>query len=708
MKEVIVDKSLDPQLWQACAGGMVNIPPMNSKVFYFPQGHAEHAQAHVEFPASLRIPSFVLCRVASLKFMADSETDEVFAKMKLVPLGNSELGSDDDGAVGSADRSENPEKPASFAKTLTQSDANNGGGFSVPRYCAETIFPGLDYSADPPVQTVVAKDVHGGVWKFRHIYRGTPRRHLLTTGWSNFVNQKKLVAGDSIVFLRTETGDICVGIRRAKRGIGGGLEPPSGWNNGYGGFSVFLREDENKMGRNGCGNSSPGGVNMRGTGRVRPEAVIEAAARAANGQAFEVVYYPRVSTPEFCVKASAVKAAMRIQWCSGMRFKMAFETEDSSRISWFMGTVSSVHVADPNRWPHSPWRLLQVTWDEPDLLQNVKRVNPWLIESVSNMPIIHLSSFSPPRKKLRLPQHPDLTLDGQFPVPSFIGNPLGPSSPMCCLPDNTPAGIQGARHALFGISLSDLHLNNKLQSGLFPSSFQQLNQHTRISSEIMTGHVNRNESLSCLLTMGNSTQNLEKSDSVKLKRHQFVLFGQPILTEQQISNNGSSDAVSEVSNGKSPADGNPDGAKFLSNGSGSPPEQQASSNTGIAWLKGLQDTEYGLDTGHCKVFMESEDVGRTLDLSVIGSYEELYRRLANMFGLERSEMLSHVLYHDATGAVKQTGDEPFSDFMKTAKRLTIVTDSGSKNIGRAWITGMRNAENGLGASNKTGPLTIFA
>lgn len=302
---------------------------------------------------------------------------------------------------------------------------------------------------------------------------------------------------------------------------------------------------------------------------------------------------------------------------------------------------------------------LQVTWDEPDLLQNVKRVNPWLIESVSNMPIIHLSSFSPPRKKLRLPQHPDLILDGQFPVPSFIGNPLGPSNPMCCLPDNTPAGIQGARHALFGISLSDLHLNNKLQSGLFPSSFRQLNQHTRISSEIMTGHVNRNESLSCLLTMGNSTQNLEKSDSVKLKRHQFVLFGQPILTEQQISNNGSSDAVSEVSNGKSPADGNPDGAKFLSNGSGSPPEQQASSNTGIAWLKGLQDTEHGLDTGHCKVFMESEDVGRTLDLSVLGSYEELYRRLANMFGLERSEMLSHVLYHDATGAVKQTGDEPF-------------------------------------------------
>ncbi|RYQ99943.1 hypothetical protein Ahy_B07g087962 [Arachis hypogaea] len=89
-----------------------------------------------------------------------------------------------------------------FAKTLTQSDANNGGGFSVPRYCAVTIFPRLNYSVEPPVQTIIAKDVHGQCWKFRHIYRGTPRRHLLTTGWSNFVNHKKLVAGDSIVFLR--------------------------------------------------------------------------------------------------------------------------------------------------------------------------------------------------------------------------------------------------------------------------------------------------------------------------------------------------------------------------------------------------------------------------------------------------------------------------------------------------------------------------
>lgn len=343
------------------------MPAVNSKVFYFPQGHAEHAQATVDFTSSLRIPALIPCRVVAVKFLADHETDEVFAIIRLLPLANNDLNNfDEDGAFGSNGSDNNMEKPASFAKTLTQSDANNGGGFSVPRYCAETIFPRLDYTADPPVQTVIAKDVHGEVWKFRHIYRGTPRRHLLTTGWSTFVNQKKLVAGDSIVFLRSKNGDLCVGIRRAKRAIGSAAESPYGWNPGggncippYGGLTMFLREEESKLSRKGCLSSSGGG-NLRGKERVRPESVIEAAALAAGGQAFEVVYYPRASTPEFCVKASSVRAAMRIQWCSGMRFKMPFETEDSSRISWFMGTISSVQVADPIRWPNSPWRLLQV------------------------------------------------------------------------------------------------------------------------------------------------------------------------------------------------------------------------------------------------------------------------------------------------------------------------------------------------------------
>ncbi|XP_052198994.1 auxin response factor 18-like [Diospyros lotus] len=675
-----LEKCLDSQLWHACAGGMVHMPAVNSKVFYFPQGHSEHALEKIDFGNFPSVPPLILCRVLGVKFLADNDTDEVYAKIKLVPLRNNDCGfdeGDDDGFVG-IDKTESQEKPASFAKTLTQSDANNGGGFSVPRYCAETIFPRLDYSADPPVQTIIAKDLHGQIWKFRHIYRGTPRRHLLTTGWSNFVNQKKLVAGDSIVFLRVDNGDLCVGIRRAKRGSSGRPEPQSGWNalggncgSPFGGYSSFLRENDNK-------NIKTGNADQNVKGRVRVESVVEAATLAATGQPFEVVYYPRGSAPGFCVKASAVGSAMRTQWCVGMRFKMAFETEDSSRISWFMGTISNVQVDDPIHWPNSPWRLLQVEWDEPDLLQNVKRVSPWLVELVSNMPAIHLTQLSP-RKKLRVLQPPDFSFIGQFPMPSFPSSPLRPSSPFRRVSDNFPAGIQGARHAQFGFSSADLHFS-KLQSGPFPLGLQQLDRAAR-PPRVPTGSIMNNQeengNVSCLLSMGLSNQSLKKNDQTK--KPVFMLFGQLILPEQQQQ---TSQSCSGETVGTSSSDGNPDKTQNFSYGSGSAVPTENSSEGGSPWCRDLNKSEFGLETGHCKVFLESEDVGRTLDLSALGSYEELYRKLAYMFSMEGSEMLSDVLYRDAAGVIKHAGDEPFSEFSKIAKRLIIVMDSGSDNRGR--------------------------
>ncbi|KAI3688141.1 hypothetical protein L1987_81849 [Smallanthus sonchifolius] len=623
MKEV--EKSVDSRLWHACAGGMTQMCLPNSKVFYFPQGHAEHTLTNVDFARMPRVPPFILCRVIDVKFMADLETDEVYTKIMLSPLGNNfnfDKFDDEINLVETHTISEASDKPTSFAKTLTQSDANNGGGFSVPRYCAETIFPKLDYSVDPPVQTVVARDVHGEIWKFRHIYRGTPRRHLLTTGWSTFVNLKRLVAGDSIVFMRAENGELCVGIRRAKRAGIGGPNSTSGWS------SSFFRETGNKSiqnGRNG---------NCSGKGKVRPEDVIEATSLAANGQTFEVTYYPRASTPEFVVKAASLNAALSVQWCVGMRFKMAFETEDSSRISWFMGTVSSVQAVDPFFWPTSPWRILQVDWDEPDLLQNVKRVSPWLVELVSNMPLIHLSPFSPHRKKLRLPQSPDLAKDG-FALPqSFSVNPQTPSS---CF----PAGIQGARHSRFQIPFSDLNLTRKLQLNLFPKHLDS----PKDPDDVINDDI-------CLLTIGNSSYKLDKNKD-KGKTPVFLLFGQPIHIDQQSS----------------------------------------------------QVVHKEMVPGHqCKVFLESEDVGRTLDLSVIGSYEELDKTLASLFGIERFNDLSCVIYCDSEGVVKQIGDEPFSEFVLKAERLTILMDVCGGDDGRKLIRVLGGAGHMLESSKAS----IFA
>lgn len=373
-----------------------------------------------------------------------------------------------------------------------------------------------------------------------------------------------------------------------------------------------MREDEGKFLRNNNGGSC--GV----YGKIRPESVIEGANLAANGQPFEVVYYPRASTPEFCVKASSVRAAMQVQWCAGMRFKMAFETEDSSRISWFMGTVSSVQVADPIHWPNSPWRLVQVAWDEPDLLQNVKRVNPWLVELVASMPTIHMSPFSPPRKKLRLPQASDFPFVDQLPMPSFPNSTLSPSGPLFGLADKVvPAGVQGARHSQFGQFLSDLHLNKLSSSGLFPNGPgpSQKFPHGNFLSKPKIS-----ESLSSFLTIGIPDQDHPEKDDSKAAK--FKLFGTPILTEQQISQSSSGDST-----GSSSSDGNLDKPGNLS--SACYGTMDSSLDEGSQSGRDHHKTKLGLGaTGPFKVLVESEDVGPTLGLSALGSYEDLYKKIA--------------------------------------------------------------------------------
>lgn len=235
-----------------------------------------------------------------------------------------------------------------FIKILTSSDANNGGGFSVPRFCADYIFPPLNFQADPPVQRLLFSDLQGKRWEFRHIYRGTPRRHLLTTGWSKFVNDKKLVAGDSVVFMRRNSdGELFIGVRRDVRWKRSGEK----WS-----FRSALAGGVKPKEVGGVGE----GFSRSCNGRVRAEVVAEAAELAAQGMPFEVVYYPRAGSPDFVVQANVVEAALNVFWTVGMRVKMAMETGDSSKTSLVQGTVSSPSVQDNGPWRGSPWRMLQV------------------------------------------------------------------------------------------------------------------------------------------------------------------------------------------------------------------------------------------------------------------------------------------------------------------------------------------------------------
>ncbi|CAK9314421.1 unnamed protein product [Citrullus colocynthis] len=363
------------ELWHACAGPLTSLPKKGNVVVYFPQGHLEQIASASPFsPMEMRtfdLQPQILCRVINVHLLANKENDEVYTQLTLLPLPElvgtglegkelEELalnGADGDGSGGSPTRS----TPHMFCKTLTASDTSTHGGFSVPRRAAEDCFPPLDYTQLRPSQELIAKDLHGVEWRFKHIYRGQPRRHLLTTGWSIFVSQKNLISGDAVLFLRGENGELRLGIRRAVR-------PRNG-------LPVSIVGSQNS-----CANDLA--------------CVVKAISTKST---FDVFYNPRAYHAQFVISCQKYVKSINNPVTVGTRFKMRFEMDDSPERR-FNGVVVGIGDMDPFRWPNSKWRCLTVRWDKDS--DHQERVSPWEIDPSVSLPPLSVQS-SPRLKKLR-------------------------------------------------------------------------------------------------------------------------------------------------------------------------------------------------------------------------------------------------------------------------------------------------------------------
>ncbi|KAJ6370755.1 hypothetical protein OIU77_001294 [Salix suchowensis] len=362
-------KCLNSELWHACAGPLVSLPTVGSRVVYIPQGHSEQVAATTNKEVDAHIPNYpslpaqLICQLHNVTMHADVETDEVYAQMTLQPLTPQEQKE----TFLPMDLGMPSKQPTNyFCKTLTASDTSTHGGFSVPRRAAEKVFPPLDFTQQPPAQELIARDLHDVEWKFRHIFRGQPKRHLLTTGWSVFVSAKRLVAGDSVLFIWNEKNQLLLGIRRATR-------PQTVMP------SSVLSSDSMHIGL-----------------------LAAAAHAAATNSCFTVFYNPRASPSEFVIPLSKyVKAVFHIRVSVGMRFRMLFETEESS-VRRYMGTITGISDLDPVRWPNSHWRSVKVGWDESTAGERQPRVSLWEIEPLTTFPMY--PSLFPLR--LKRPWHP--------------------------------------------------------------------------------------------------------------------------------------------------------------------------------------------------------------------------------------------------------------------------------------------------------------
>ncbi|CAI5932918.1 unnamed protein product [Closterium sp. NIES-64] len=251
---------------------------------------------------------------------------------------------------------------------------------------------------DIPSQRLRAVDIYGNSWVFRHVYRGSPKRHLLTTGWSAFVSTRGLVAGDRVLFVRLtysfsprpsppvpdflmlfpprptpnffpprgQDSYLKVSIRRK-------TVPPVATPLAYGMFA------------SGTGGSSmgPGGMDVEGTVRM---ATMGYERRCP----FTVVYHPRLpgSSPFLIPLSTFCLSLLRKQHLrSGLRGIVAG-----------VGSTSSV-------WPQSQWRSVKVSWSDSDpSLCKPASISPWDIspprEAIAHPPFLPRNAL----KQLLLPK----------------------------------------------------------------------------------------------------------------------------------------------------------------------------------------------------------------------------------------------------------------------------------------------------------------
>ncbi|KAG8375132.1 hypothetical protein BUALT_Bualt10G0068600 [Buddleja alternifolia] len=619
------------ELWKACAGPLVDVPKIGERVYYFPQGHMEQLEASTNQELDQRItmfnlPSKILCSVLNIHLLAEQDTDEVYAQIILMP-------EPDQTEPTSLDSSlDEPPIPTvhSFCKVLTASDTSTHGGFSVLRKHANECLPPLDMTLQTPTQELIAKDLHGTEWHFKHIFRGQPRRHLLTTGWSTFVTSKRLVAGDSFVFLRGENGELRVGVRRHAR------QPSSMPSSVISSQSMHL-------------------------------GVLATANHAISTQTMFVVYYkPRTS--QFIIGLNKYLEAVNHDFGVGMRFKMRFEGEDSPERR-FSGTIIGVEDISPH-WEESKWRSLKVQWDEHASIPRPERVSPWEIE-----PFV-------PSGPTTLVQPPTIKHKRRRSHETPISNP----SPAWNLTRETHQINQGFEGNV-GPTLKK-HCNNNNTSSSYIDGGWQSSSHINASPNMMTEETEDSKCASAWSVISNhSVPSLGKqSNSPASTVASYRLFGIDLKSPSVVTLCENStlkpldiqNDASEIYIPNTLSSGDSEQKSGLSKDSRDLKQDQLQVPT-----KEVQSRQSSSSRSRTKVQMHGVAVGRAVDLTTLKGYDDLITELEEMFEINgelRPRNKWEIVFTDNEDDVMLMGDDPWPEFCNMVRRIFICPSQDVKKM----------------------------
>ncbi|KAL1189242.1 B3 domain-containing transcription factor NGA1 [Cardamine amara subsp. amara] len=133
----------------------------------------------------------------NLSLSRDGEGEEEDEEVEAKPLEEEE-------EAATAEATEVVEREHMFDKVVTPSDVGKLNRLVIPKQHAERYFP-LDSSSNEKGLLLNFEDLTGKSWRFRYSYWNSSQSYVMTKGWSRFVKDKKLDAGDIVSFQR------CVG-----------------------------------------------------------------------------------------------------------------------------------------------------------------------------------------------------------------------------------------------------------------------------------------------------------------------------------------------------------------------------------------------------------------------------------------------------------------------------------------------------------------
>ncbi|RLM54304.1 hypothetical protein C2845_PM10G01240 [Panicum miliaceum] len=100
-----------------------------------------------------------------------------------------------------------------FEKVVTPSDVGKLNRLVVPKHLAEKHLP-----LGPGGGPCCASTTRVAAWRFRYSYWSSSQSYVMTKGWSRYVRDKRLAAGDTVSFCH-DGARLYIDCRRRKRAV---------------------------------------------------------------------------------------------------------------------------------------------------------------------------------------------------------------------------------------------------------------------------------------------------------------------------------------------------------------------------------------------------------------------------------------------------------------------------------------------------------